>query len=82
MTMTAISTARQDRAGALSAAEAQAEVFWLAFQALPEAAQQAVRKRLLPASEFPPLLVAELESWQAAAAEALMNFEAMIDETQ
>ena len=77
--MTAISTARQDRAGALSAAEAQAEVFWLA---LPEAAQQAVRKRLLPASEFPPLLVAELESWQAAAAEALMNFEAMIDETQ
>jgi len=80
--MTAVSIARQDKAGALSASEAQAEVFWLAFQALPEAAQQAVRKRLLPEQELPPALVAELESWQAAAVEALMDFEAMIDETQ
>ncbi|MFN3334773.1 MAG: hypothetical protein ACK47M_19920 [Caldilinea sp.] len=80
--MTAISTARQDRAGALNASEAQAEVFWLAFQALPEAAQQAVRKRLLHDQELPPMLVAELESWQAAAAEALMDFEAMFDKTQ
>ena len=30
--MTAVSIARQDGAGALSASEAQAEVFWLAFQ--------------------------------------------------
>lgn len=80
--MTAVSIARQDRAGALSPSEAQAEVFWLAFQALPEAAQQAVRKRLLLEQELPPALAAELESWQAAAAEALMDFEAMIDETQ
>lgn len=80
--MTIVSTARQRRTGVFSAAEAQAEVFWLAFQTLPEAAQQAVRKRLLPEPEFPPELVAELESWQVAAAEALMNFEAMIDETQ
>jgi len=71
-----------DDGGDLRASEAQAEVFWLAFQALPEAAQQSVRRRLLPESEFPPVLVTELESWQAAAAEALMDFEAMIDETQ
>jgi len=80
--MTVVSTARQRKTGVLSSSEAQAEVFWLAFQALPEAAQQAVRKRLLPEPELPPVLVTELESWQAAAAEALMNFEAMIDETQ
>ena len=80
--MAVVSTARQRRTEVLSTPEAQAEVFWLAFQALPEAAQQAVCKRLLPDPEFPPMLAAELESWQAAAAEAMLNFEAMIDEPQ
>ncbi len=80
--MNVVSTARQSQTGTLSTSEAQAEVFWLAFQALPEDAQQAVRKRLLSELEFPPALAVELESWQAAAAEALMNFEALLDETQ
>lgn len=80
--MNVVSTVQQSQAGALSVSDAQAEVFWLAFQALPEDAQQAVRKRLLPGPELPPELAAELESWQAAAAEALMNFETLIYETQ
>jgi hypothetical protein len=61
---------------------AQAEVFWLAFQALPADAQQIVRERLLRAEEMPPDLAVGLESWQAASSEALMNFEGMVRETE
>jgi len=60
---------------------AQAEVFWLAFQALPADAQQIVRERLLRAEEMPRDLAVELESWQAASSEALMSFEDMVRET-
>ena len=62
--------------------EAQAEVFWLAFQALSAPAQQAVRKRLIFSQEMPQELAIELESWQAAAAEALLVFETQLHEAQ
>jgi len=70
------------RSGTLSILEAQTEVFWLAFQALPKETQLAVRQRLLHAQDIPDELAMELESWQAAAAEALMNFEALLHEAQ
>ena len=64
------------------AAEAQAEIFWLAFQSLQPAAQQAVRRRLDSPPTLPLELAVELESWQAAAAEALADFEAAMHEAQ
>jgi hypothetical protein len=64
------------------AAEAQAEIFWLAFQSLQRAAQQAVRRRLDSPPTLPSELAVELESWQAAAAEALADFEAAMQEAQ
>jgi len=70
------------RSGTLSVLEAQTEVFWLAFQALPKETQLAVRQRLLHTQDIPDELAMELESWQAAAAEALMNFEALLHEAQ
>ncbi len=70
------------RLAVMDAAEAQAEIFWLAFQSLPSAAQQAVRRRLSPSQAMPLELAVELESWQAASAEALADFEAAIHETQ
>jgi hypothetical protein len=80
--MNAILMAQQHRTEALSASEAQAEIFWLAFQSLPADTQQAVRKRLLLEPELPDDLAAELQSWQAAATEALIDFEASLNETQ
>lgn len=77
--MNAVSV-QQGRTKALSTPEAQAEVFWLAFQALPEDAQVVIRQRLLVGSEMSPDLAIELQSWQAAAAEALMDFETSIYE--
>jgi hypothetical protein len=63
------------------AAEAQAEIFWWAFQALPREAQWAVRRRLLDQAEaLSAALAIELESWQAAGSEALQTFEAMLDD--
>lgn len=59
----------------LSAPEAQAEVFWLAFRTLPADTQAVIRHRLLGDVDIPPELAMELQSWQAAAAEALMSFE-------
>jgi len=67
--------------GHVRTAEAQAEVFWWAFQALPQDAQWAIRERLLAQTEtFSPTLAMELESWQVAGREALQTFEAMLDE--
>lgn len=60
--------------------DAQAEVFWLAFQALPPRTRQIVRDRLLQAAPFGSELAQELASWQAAANEALWSFEAMLDD--
>ena len=76
------SSTQRSKPKALSVVEAQAEVFWLAFQALPEDARLVVRQRLLVGPEMPPDLAIELQSWQAAAAEALMDFETSIYETQ
>ena len=74
--MDIIPDVQENRLAFLSSPEAQVEVFWLAFQALPEASRLAVRARLLYGEEMTPELATELASWQAAAAEALMNFEA------
>ena len=63
-----------------ASAQAQAEVFWLAFQALPPEAQWVVREQLTRWEVPSPELAAELESWQAAASEALTTFEAMLDD--
>lgn len=60
--------------------DAQAEVFWLAFQALPPRTRQIVRERLLQVAPFGAELAQELASWQAAASEALWSFEAMLDD--
>lgn len=60
--------------------DAQAEVFWLAFQALPPRTRQIVRDRLLQVVPFGAELAQELASWQAAANEALWSFEAMLDD--
>ena len=68
---------QENQSGTLSVSEAQTEIFWLAFQVLPKDAQLAVRQRLLHTQDVPEALATELESWQAAAAEALMNFEAL-----
>ena len=73
---------QESQIGALSVPEAQAEVFWLAFQSLPDDVQRTVRQRLLHAEEMPEALATELASWQAAVAEALMNFEALLYEAQ
>jgi len=71
-----IPATQQDRPIALTAPEAQAEVFYLAFRTLPEDAQAVIRQRLLGDLAAMPLdLAVELQSWQAAAAEALMSFE-------
>ena len=48
-------------------AQAQAEVFWLAFQALSSEAQWVVREQLTQWKAPSPELAVELESWQAAA---------------
>jgi len=61
-------------------AQAQAEVFWLAFQALSSEAQWVVREQLTQWKAPSPELAVELESWQAAASEALATFEAMLDD--
>ena len=61
-------------------AQAQAEVFWLAFQALSSEAQWVVREQLTQWKAPSPELAVELESWQAAAGEALATFEAMLDD--
>jgi len=61
-------------------AQAQAEIFWLAFQALSPEAQWAVREQLTQWEAPAPELAAELESWQAAASEALATFEAALDD--
>lgn len=58
--------------------DAQAEVFWLAFQALPRPAQWVVRERLALAEVFGFELARELASWQIAASEALLSFEATV----
>jgi hypothetical protein len=58
--------------------EAQAEVFLLAFQALPREAQWVVRKWLARVGEMSPELTGELESWQAAGSEALLLCETML----
>ena len=73
---------QENGSGTLRISEAQTEVFWLAFHALPKDAQLAVRQRLLHAQGVPEELAVELESWQVAAAEALMNFEEFLHETQ
>ncbi len=59
----------------LSAPEAQAEVFWLAFRTLPEDTQTIIRHRFLGDLDIPSDLALEPQSWQAAAAEALLSFE-------
>jgi hypothetical protein len=61
--------------------EAQAETFWTAFQALPPEVQWVVRERLARAETVSPTLADELERWQSAGSEALMTFEAMLDDT-
>ena len=61
-------------------AQAQAEVFWLAFQALSPEAQWAVCEQLTQWEAPSPELAVELESWQAAASEALATFEALLDD--
>ena len=73
---------QESQSGTLSVSEAQTEIFWLAFQGLPKEAQLAVRQRLLYTRDIPEELAMELESWQVAAAEALMNFEELLQETQ
>ena len=73
---------QENQWGMLSVTEAQTEIFWLAFQVLPKEAQLAVRQRLLHTRDIPDELATELESWQVAAAEALMNFEEFLHETQ
>ncbi len=73
---------QENQSGTLSVIEAQTEIFWLAFQVLPKDAQLAVRQRLLYTRDIPEELAMELESWQMAAAEALMNFEEFFHETQ
>lgn len=73
---------QENQSGTLSVIEAQTEIFWLAFQVLPKEAQLAVRQRLLYTRDIPEELAMELESWQMAAAEALMNFEEFLHETQ
>ncbi len=60
--------------------DAQAEIFWLAFQALPRPAQRVVRERLALTEVFGFELARELESWQAAASEALLSFEATLND--
>jgi hypothetical protein len=60
--------------------DAQAEVFWLAFQALPRPAQWVVRERLALAEVFGFELARELASWQTAASEALLSFEATLND--
>ena len=74
--------AQENRTGTLRVSDAQVEIFWLAFQALPVEAQFSIRQRLLSLPDMPEELTAELESWQAAATEALMNFEALLYEAQ
>jgi hypothetical protein len=61
--------------------DAQAETFWTAFQALLLEVQWVVRERLARAEMVSPALAAELESWQSAGSEALMTFEAMLNDT-
>ena len=78
--MNALATTPENRNETLHIADAQVEVFWLAFQALPKEAQFSVRQRLLALPDMPEELTAELESWQAAASEALLNFKAMLRE--
>lgn len=80
--MNILLTKQENQSGTLSVIEAQTEIFWLAFQVLPKEAQLAVRQRLLDTREIPEELAMELESWQVAAAEALMNFEELLHETQ
>jgi len=71
---------QENRSGALSVSEAQTEVFWLAFQALPKATQLAIRQRILVAEEMPDALATELENCQVATSEALMNFDVLLHE--
>ena len=59
---------------------AQAEVFWLAFQTLSPRTKQMVRERLTQAVPFGSELALELASWQTAASEALLSFEATLDD--
>lgn len=80
--MNMVPAAQKSRIGLASVSEAQAEVFWMAFQALPADAKLVVRQRLLVGTEMPPDLAIELQSWQTAAAEALMNFEELLHEAQ
>ncbi len=61
-------------------AQAQAEVYWLAFQSLPLEAQLILRERVLGSESYSPELGAELASWQAAASEALFDFEGLLDD--
>ena len=71
----------KDRPLAVSpTAQAQAEIFWLAFQALSPEAQWIVREQLTQWEAPGPELAAELESWQAAASEALATFETILDD--
>lgn len=78
--MNALATTPENQTETLHIADAQVEVFWLAFQALPKEAQFSVRQRLLALPDVPEELTAELESWQAAASEALLNFETLLHE--
>jgi hypothetical protein len=59
--------------------EAQAEVFLLAFQALPREAQWVVREWLVRVEPLSSELASELESWQAAGSEALLFLRPGID---
>ena len=80
--MSMVPVVQQSRISPASVSEAQAEVFWMAFQALPADAKLVVRQRLLVETEMSPDLAIELQSWQSAAAEALMNFEELLHEAQ
>jgi len=55
--------------------QAQAEVYWLAFQALPFDAQLILRERVMWPELHDSGLATELASWQAAASETLRDFE-------
>ena len=74
--------ARTHPASLRRVAEAQAEVYLLAFQALSPEAKELVREQILRVKNIPPDLAAELESWSTAASEALFEFEATVCETQ
>jgi hypothetical protein len=60
--------------------QAQAEVYWLAFQSLPLDAQLILRERVMWTELHDSDLATELASWQAAASEALRDFEDLLDD--